>query len=123
MKKISNWCAHFFNWMVKLFASKEVEEPKLPPQKKKYSVDVGKSIVTIFNKDNNIYKCELIGYIYSIPNFMNNLMFTSKNCFDQWKSKAGETGLLVIEDGKYIPLCNIKEITVIHKPYNIEIEL
>jgi hypothetical protein len=91
-------------WLAKRFLS--AKEPRY--------VDVGRASVSVIETDGTKHELELIGeYAGKHPMCRSqDWIFDAEYHFRIWQDRSGETGMCSLGGGRYVPLCNIKSITV-----------
>lgn len=53
--------------------------------------------------------------------YFGTLYFTAQDMFEQWQNDGGKTGMLRIADGTYVPVCNVKKVTVKYSDYVVTV--
>lgn len=83
------------------------------PKEPRY-VDVGLAVVRIVESDGTEHEIEMCGkYSGKHPfNRSEDWIFNAEFFFRAWQDRSGETGMVALGEGRYVPLCNIKSITV-----------
>lgn len=87
-------------------------------------VEIGQAGVLIVENDGTEHEIEFCGkYSGKFPGTRNqDWVFDAEFYFKAWQTRSGETGMCYVGDNKYVPLCNIRAITVEYTSKEIPVE-
>ena len=94
------------SWWHKLFA------PKEPTYR---DVEVGRAVITVKHKGEQFW-LEYIGHFVMVwpgcngPGF--DYCVTGRDKFRDWQERCGKTGMVAIGNNRFLPMCNVDDITV-----------
>jgi len=88
--------------------------------------EVGLARIEILEGD-NVHSVSMIGYTDKPTLWTENRVFfhdvTAEDLFWNYRKLCGQTGLVSLANGNYIPLCNVKKISVEYEPHEVEIKI
>lgn len=105
-----------WNWLKGLFG----REPKLPLPPR--LIEVGRTDVHIVENDGTVHEIYLDGDYAGEHPFGGDWIFDAEFRFNAWQERAGRLGMAGVGGKKYVPLCNIKQITVEYSEKKVEVE-
>jgi hypothetical protein len=85
------------------------------------SVEVGTAHIHIVANDARSFDVRLDGYCVQRHRWI--FTYTSKELFEAWQLRVGQTGMVDCGNGNYIPLCNVSDISVEHKSHKVVMEI
>lgn len=105
-----------WSWIRGLFGS----EPKPPPPPRR--IEVGRADVHIVENDGTEHDIYLVGDYAGEHPFGGDWIFDAEFRFNAWQERAGRVGMAGVGGKRYVPLCNIKSITVEYTQHQVEVE-
>jgi hypothetical protein len=87
------------------------------------TVDVRKAAVKVLLADKREFTLEFHGdYLGVNPFGDDDWINDAETVFRSWQERSGKTGMVSIGGGRYIPLCNVSDITVEYSKHEVEVK-